>query len=173
MTDKLLHRFWATVCKTIRPMLSDRCLSCPVCLSVCDVGILWPNGWAYKDETWYAGRPRPWPHCVRWGPSCPSAKGAKMPLGMEIALSPGDFALDRDPALPKRGHSLPNFRPMFIVVKRLDGSRCHLARRYASAQATLLDGDPPPPKGAQPPNFWLISVVAKWLDGLRCHLVWS
>jgi len=24
--------FWATVCKTVRPMLSDRC---PVCLSVC------------------------------------------------------------------------------------------------------------------------------------------
>ena len=28
----LLHS-WATVCKTIRPMLLDRCLSC---LSVCD-----------------------------------------------------------------------------------------------------------------------------------------
>jgi len=27
--------FWATVCKTVRPMLSDRCLSCPVCLIVC------------------------------------------------------------------------------------------------------------------------------------------
>jgi len=26
-----LHSFWATVCKTVRPMLSDRCLSCPVC----------------------------------------------------------------------------------------------------------------------------------------------
>jgi len=29
--------YWATVCKTVRPMLSDRCLSCPVC----DVGVLW------------------------------------------------------------------------------------------------------------------------------------
>jgi len=39
--------FWATVWKTVRPMLSDRCLSCPVlsvCLSVCNVGVLWPNG---------------------------------------------------------------------------------------------------------------------------------
>jgi len=26
-------RFWATVCKTVRPMLSVRCLSCPVCQS--------------------------------------------------------------------------------------------------------------------------------------------
>ena len=25
--------FWVTVCKTVRPMLSDSCLSCPVCLS--------------------------------------------------------------------------------------------------------------------------------------------
>jgi len=57
-------RFWATVC-----MLSDRCLSCPVlsvCLSVCcDVGVLWPSSWMDPDETWHAGRPRPWTHCVR------------------------------------------------------------------------------------------------------------
>ena len=34
--------FWATVCKTVHRMLSDRCLSI---LSVCNVGVLWPNGW--------------------------------------------------------------------------------------------------------------------------------
>ena len=39
---------WATVCKTVRPMLSDRCLSC---LPVCDVGVLWPNCWVDQDET--------------------------------------------------------------------------------------------------------------------------
>jgi len=55
-----VHSFWATVCKTVRPMLSDRCVSV---LSVCDVGVLWPNGWTDRDETWLAGRPRPWPHC--------------------------------------------------------------------------------------------------------------
>ena len=50
-----VHSFWATVCKTVRPMLSDRCLSvlsCPV-LSVCDVGVLWPNGLTHQDETWH------------------------------------------------------------------------------------------------------------------------
>ena len=31
---------------------------CPVCLSVCDVRALWPNGWTDHDETWHAGRPR-------------------------------------------------------------------------------------------------------------------
>jgi len=37
-------------------MLSDRCLSvCPVC----DVGVLWRNGWMDKDETWRAGRSGP------------------------------------------------------------------------------------------------------------------
>ena len=37
-------------------MLSDHCLSC---LSVCNVGVLWPNGLTDPDETWHAGRPRP------------------------------------------------------------------------------------------------------------------
>jgi len=74
--------FWVTVCKMVRRMLSDRCLSslsCPDCLSVCD-SVLWPNGWMDQDETWHAGRPRPWPHCVRWGPSSPSPKGTHHPI---------------------------------------------------------------------------------------------
>jgi len=52
----------------------------------------------------------------------------KLVLGVEVGLSPGDFVLDGDPALsPKRGGAaLPNFRPIFVVAKRLDASRCHL-----------------------------------------------
>jgi len=55
----------------------------------------------------------------------------KLTLGMEAYLSPGYFVLDGDPALsPKRGRSpLPNFRQTSTVPKRLDASRCHLARR--------------------------------------------
>ena len=46
-------------------LLSVRCLSClSFCLSVCNVGVLWPNGWTDQVETWQAGRPRPRPHCV-------------------------------------------------------------------------------------------------------------
>jgi len=43
---------------TVRPMLRDRC---PVCrrLSVCNVGVLWPNGSMDQDATWYGSRPRP------------------------------------------------------------------------------------------------------------------
>jgi len=44
----LKYAFWATVCKTVHPVLLDRCLSvCPVC----DVGVLWPNGWMDQHAT--------------------------------------------------------------------------------------------------------------------------
>jgi len=63
-----------------------------------------------------------------------------MPLGMEEGLGLGDFVLDGDPAATSRkGGGVPfsNFRPMSIVAKRLDGSRWHLAQRWALVQATL------------------------------------
>ena len=50
-------------------------LSCPVF----NVGALWPNGWMDQDQTWHAGRPQPWPNCVRWGSSSSSPKGAQPP----------------------------------------------------------------------------------------------
>jgi len=110
-----LCSFWATVCKTVRPVLSNRCpvclfvyLSCPV-LSVMLV---------YCGQT------------VGW---------IKMKLGMEVGLGPGDFVLDGDPAPPqKKKEHTPNFRSMSVVAKRLDGSRCHLVSREASIQATLV-----------------------------------
>jgi len=82
------------------------CLSVLSVCPVCDVGVLWPNDWMDQGETRHAGRPRPWPHCVRWGPSSPSPKEhspqfsahicygqipgwIKMSLGMEVGLDPG------------------------------------------------------------------------------------
>ena len=45
-----------------------------------------------------------------------------MPLGIEVGLDPSHIVLDGDPApLPKKGVEPPNFWPMFIVAKRLDG----------------------------------------------------
>ena len=100
----ILYCFWATICKTVRPMLSDHC---PVCLSVCNVGVLWPNCSMDQDETWRGGRSRPRPHCVRRGPISPekghssppqfsthvccgqTAEWIKMPLGVEVGLGPG------------------------------------------------------------------------------------
>jgi len=114
--------------------------------------------------------------CVRWGHSplpkkwvelpkfsahvyCGQTAGwIKMPLGMDVGLSPGDFVLDGDSApSPKRGRSpLPNFRQISTVPKRLDASRCHLVWREASAQGTVFRwgfSSPPPKGGGAPPHF--------------------
>jgi len=45
-----------------------------VCLSVCDVGVLWPNGMMDQDATWCGG----------------------------VGLGPGHIVLDGDPAVPQR-----------------------------------------------------------------------
>jgi len=120
------------------------CYQTVVCLSVCNVGILWPNGWMDPDETWHASRSLPGHIVLDGDPASPPPKvhspqfsahiccgqmagWIKMPLGMEIGLGPGDFLLDGDWApLPKKGAEPPSFRPMSIVAKWLVGSRCHL-----------------------------------------------
>jgi len=45
----------------------------------------------------------------------------KMKLGMLVGLSPGHIVLDGDPAPPPNRSTAPNFRPIFVVAKRLDG----------------------------------------------------
>jgi len=47
--------FGRTLVEGVRPMLSDRCPVLP-CLSVCNVGVLWRNGWMDHDDTWHGGR---------------------------------------------------------------------------------------------------------------------
>ena len=90
--------------------------------------VLWPNGCMDQDATWYGGRPQPWPHCVRWGPSSqltPSplknSRGTSRPhfsahvlwpngwMDQDVTwqegscLGPGDIVLDGEPAPLKRG----------------------------------------------------------------------
>jgi len=119
LTRSRYLNYSATACKTVRPMLSDRCPVCPVC----DVVVLWPNGWMNQGATWYGGRPRRRPHCVRWGPTSPqkghnpkfsahvycgqTAGWIKLPLGTEVGLGPGDIVLDGDP--PGKGYSSHHF----------------------------------------------------------------
>ena len=93
--------------------------------------LLWPNGWMDEAGTWHGGRPWSRPHCARWERSSPPQKGGKappifgpfllwpngwmhqesrfkMPLCMQVGLSPGDFVFYGDPAIPrKKGHSHP------------------------------------------------------------------
>jgi len=74
-----------------------------------------------QDETWHAGRPRSRTHCVRWGPSSPHQKG----------MQP------------------PNFRPISIVAKCLNGSRCHLVGGRPRPRQLCVRWGPrsPSPKG--------------------------
>ena len=61
-----------------------------------------------------------------------------MALGMDVGLGPGHIVLDGTQLpIPKKGVEVPNFRPISIVVKRLDASRCHLVWMEASARATM------------------------------------
>jgi len=127
-------------------MLSDRC---PVLIqptvwpqytnvtdTVCNVGVLWPNGWLDQYQTWHARRPRPWPYCVRWGSSFPSLKGActcsHLPIfgpyllwpngwmdsdALGIGLGSGNFVLDCDPApLLKSGAEPSIFGPSLLLA---------------------------------------------------------
>jgi len=84
--------FWATVCKTVRPILSDRCLSYAV-LSVLSVTLV------YSGQT------------VEW---------IKIKLVMGVGLGSGDNVLDGDPSPPPQTGTAPNFRPISVVAKRLD-----------------------------------------------------
>jgi len=143
-THCCLTSFWATVCKTVRPIFSYR--SCP--LSVCTVCV--SVTFVHCGQTVARSRRNlacrycqvglgPG-HIVLEGDPAPLPKGAqppqfsahiccgqmapwiKMSLGMELDLGQGDFVLDGDHAhpSPKGGRAPPHFRPMFIATKRLD-----------------------------------------------------
>jgi len=188
---KLLYlNFWVTVCNGLpyATRSSSVCLSCPVC----DVGVLWPNGSMDQDETWHARRPRPWPHCVRWGPSSPPPKGhsplqflahiccgqmagwTKMLHGREVGLSPNDIVLDRDPAPPPQKRQSPQFLAHLYCGKMAEWIKmAHGIEVGLGPGHVVRDGNPPPaPKEGTAPNFRLISTVAKLLDASRYHLVW-
>jgi len=55
----------------------------------------------------------------------------KMKLGTQVGLGPGHIVLGGDPAPPppKGGGRSPQFWPISVVAKWLDGSRCHLVWR--------------------------------------------
>ena len=91
---------WATVCETVRPVVSDRCLSC-VCLSVVS---------CLSATLVYCGR-------------------IKMKLVMQVGLGPGHIVLDGDPDPPQKGDTASNFQRMSIVAKRLDASGYHAVQR--------------------------------------------
>jgi len=148
----------ATVCKTVRPMLSDRCPVCPV-LSVTLLYCGQTVGRIEVKHGMLVGLgPR---HIVLHGNPAPPRKGAQQHPTFEIyghrlclcpynprsmSIVPNGW-MDQDetwhgrrprpsPNCVKWGSSSPNpkghsrqFAAMSVFVKRLDGSRCHLVRR--------------------------------------------
>jgi len=74
-----------------RPFLTRFALCCRTvvylsCLSVCDIGILWPNSRMDQDAIGYGGRPRPRPDCVRWGPSSSTEMDTAAPTFRPISI---------------------------------------------------------------------------------------
>jgi len=126
------RRFWATVCKTVRPMLSDRCLSC---LSVLSVTLVYCGQTVGTTKLKLSVQVGLGPgHTVLDGDPAPSPKGhspqfsadvccrqtaglIKMPLGREVDLGPGHIVLDGDPSA-ERDTAAPLFWPMSTVPKR-------------------------------------------------------
>jgi len=99
----------------------------------------------------------------------------KMKLDTLVGLGAGHIVLDGDPppSPPKRHSPLSGFRPISAVTKWLDGSRWHLAWRWALVQATLcqMGTHLPSQKRGRFPNFRPMFIVAKRLDASTCHLV--
>ena len=113
-------------------------------------------------------------HCVRWGPSSNTAKGAphspqfsahvhcaqtaawiKMPLGMELGLRPGHIVLDGDLAPPpKKGHS--QFSAIVCCGQTAGWIKMPLGMQVCLGLGHIvLDGDqaPSPKMGWSPPLF--------------------
>jgi len=145
-------------------MLSG-CLSVMSLCSVCDVGVLWPNGWMHQRATCYGGRPRRRPHCVRWGRSSFPQKGhsspkfsthvgcgqtsgwIKMSLATELCLGPGHLMLHGDPAPPK------DRNPQFSAT-RMDQDVTWYASIGHVPGDIVLDADSAPQrKATQHPHF--------------------
>jgi len=99
----------------------------------------------------------------------------KMKLGMEVGLD-SHIVPDGDPAPPKEGaQPSPNFRPMSVVSKRLDGLRCHLVWTMEVGLGPgdiVLDGDQLPLErstGASP----LLGPCLVWPNGRPSQLLLS
>jgi len=142
-----------------------------------------------QDETWHAGRPRPWYIVLDGDPAPPPSKGQipqfsahiccgqmsgwiKMPLGMEVGLSPGDFVLRGDwgpSPLPKKGAEPPIFGPYLLRPNgcmdqdaTLYGGRPRPRRHCVRwGPSSLL-----PEKGVEPsPIFGIcLSLPNAWMD---------
>ena len=92
-----------------------------------------------------------------------------MPLGTEVGLGAGHIVLDGDrpSPLPEKGAKPPNFRPMSVVAKRLDGIKMLLGTvlRVGPGHVVLDEDTAPLSQKGYSPQFWPMSIVADgWMD---------
>jgi len=103
---------------------------------------------------------------------CGQAAGwIKMPHGTMLGLGPGNIVLDSDPA-PPQGAQHPKFRPMSVVVKRLDDKDVTWYEGRPRPRPHRVTWEPsfPLPKGAQPPIF---GPCLLWPNGRPSQLLMS
>jgi len=144
--------FWATVCKTVRPMLSVRC---PVCLSVCT--------FVHCDQT--VGRIK-------------MKLGTKVGLSPGDSVVDGDPA----PPHKGGGAPSPIFGPFLLWPNGwMHQDATWYGGRPQPRGLWIRWGPSPPPfqkgggdRGQSPPIFgpWLLWPNGERLDGSRWHLVW-
>jgi len=77
-----LNNYWETVCRTVRPMLWDRCLSCLYVCPVCNVDVLWSK--RFDSDITLDGDPAP-----------PLRKGQSTPIFSACLLWPNGWT-DQD-----------------------------------------------------------------------------
>ena len=142
--------------------------------------LLWPDGWMHQAATWYGVRPQPRGLCVRWGPS-PSPK-AGQPQFLAHLLWPNGWmhqdatwyggrpgpsrlcSTGTQLASEERAHPPPpNFWPMSIMSKRLNGSRyaAWCGGKPQPRRHCVRWGCSSPLQRAQPPVFG--SCLAGWM----------
>jgi len=139
------YNVWVTVCKTALHMLSDCCLSCPVCAVLSTTFV-------------YCG------HTVGW---------IKMKLDMEVVLGPGHIVLDGDLAPPSMC-TPPTIGACALWPNGWmeQDATCYGGRSRPWPHCIRWEPMAAPPKRTQPlPNFSSMSAVAKRLDGSLFHLV--
>ena len=122
----------------VRPVLSDRCPVLSVS-PVCNVGVLWSNSWMDQDETWPAGRPRPRPHCVRWGPTSSTERGTTAPRSKFTGIGFAYVHIIHSPCLLRPNGSMDQ------------DETWHDGTPWPSPNCVKWGPSSPPPKGHSPP----------------------